>query len=103
MRKEIKYLWSLCLALAGSVSVSADAHAENWVNSRAVMSGACHVQKETSRPYIGELLPGTYPDEKSACQKAKDLNTDDADDKQKCFTYTKGATSSCKKAGVQLP
>jgi hypothetical protein len=88
-------LISICLATPRIVE------AADWVISRATMSGACHVQPETSRPYLGVLLPGKYPTRKASCEKAKALNTSDASDTSK--DYTRGAVDGCKADGVTLP
>lgn len=91
------------LALTVNLSLADGALAANWIIPRATSSGACHVQLETSRPILGVPLPGSYPTQKAACLKAKDLNTDDSSDTSKCFAYTQGAVDGCKANGVPLP
>lgn len=85
------------------VSCPDPAEAADWIISRARMSGACHVQPETSRPYLGDPLPGKYPTRKASCERAKALHTNDPADSAKCFGYTQGTIDGCRTDGVALP
>jgi hypothetical protein len=91
------------LILLMSMPAVDSARAAEWLISRARMSGACHVQLETSRPYLGEPLPGKYPNRKASCDRAKALHTSDVTDTAKCFDYTQGAKDGCRADGVNLP
>ena len=86
-----------------AVLVAPASAADKWVITRATMSGACHIQLETSKPYLGVLIPGTHASEKAACEKAKALKSDDVTNSAACFSYTNGATDNCKAKGIPLP
>ncbi|MFA5990322.1 MAG: hypothetical protein WC803_12055 [Sphingomonas sp.] len=96
-------LATACLASCGQSDPKASAKTTgDWVLQRATMSGACHVKEAPSLPNLGDVL-ATKPDKVAICKEAKARDTDDAGDKTKCFTYTRGAVDTCKAAGINLP
>jgi hypothetical protein len=70
--RDLLKTFSRCILVSVTfAAVPGVAEAADWVISRAKGSGACHVQLETSRPYLGELLPGKYPTRKVSCAKSQ--------------------------------
>jgi hypothetical protein len=86
------------------------AHSENkWAVARSPQAfpGSCYVGQPPFPPPIStqysQILVSNLDLRKSACQKAKDLKTNDPDDNAKCFAYSTASITDCKAAGVDLP
>lgn len=81
---------------------------DTWAVARSpkAFPGSCYVgeppfPKPISDQYT-QILSSKLASRKAACQKAKDLNTTEPTETDKCFAYSIDSITSCKKDGVNL-
>ena len=87
---------------ASLLALTHAAHAENYELRKEPSTSVCHVQSETSRPKLGDLLK-THPTRKAACEDAASRYDKDASDQSKCWTYGAGTVAACNDDDVKLP
>ncbi|TPJ77214.1 hypothetical protein [Mesorhizobium sp. B2-6-2] len=79
-----------------------------WAVARSpkAFPGSCYVGEQpfakTTSDQYSQILASKLASRKVACQKAKDLKTDEVDDDKGCFAYSTASIVDCKNEGVEL-
>jgi hypothetical protein len=84
------------------ILAASQANAEDWVVRKNQSSRNCFVVLSTALPNPFPVLLATAKTRKEACQKAKDLKTEDITQDKMCQTYGPTTISDCKAEGVEL-
>lgn len=103
-RHAVRFLVLVFLSFVSQVEA-----APNWAVGRASSHppGACYVGQMPFTPpadkQYDKIIAKGLPSKKAACNKAKELNTADPLDADKCFTYSTDSVVECRREGVSLP